>query len=70
MAPEDIVVVLGRRDNVTPYARGAALVARWGVPQSNLFQRELGHFSVPLGLLGDRQPLTRLVERLRGRGAA
>jgi hypothetical protein len=69
MSPEDIVVVLGRRDDVTPYARGAAMVARWGVPQSNLFQRELGHFSVPLGLLGDRQPLTRLVERLWDRRA-
>ena len=57
MAPEDIVVVLGRRDEVTPYARGAAMVARWRVPQGNLFQRELGHFSVPLGLLGDRGPL-------------
>ncbi|HXV23772.1 MAG TPA: hypothetical protein VED46_05890 [Alphaproteobacteria bacterium] len=68
MAPEDIVVVLGRRDEVTPYVRGAAMVARWGVPERNLFQRELGHFSVPLGLLGDRRPLTRLVERLRAGG--
>jgi hypothetical protein len=66
MAPEDIVVVLGRRDDVTPYHRGAALVARWGVPDRNLFRRELGHFSVPLGLLGDRGPLSRLVERLNG----
>ena len=69
MAPEDIVVVLGRRDEVTPYARGAAMVARWRVPQGNLFQRELGHFSVPLGLLGDRGPLSRLVERLQDRRA-
>jgi hypothetical protein len=66
MAPEDIVVVLGKRDNVTPYPRGAAMVARWGVPDQNLFRRELGHFSVPLGLLGDRGPLLRLVERLKG----
>jgi hypothetical protein len=66
MPPEDIVVVLGRRDNVTPYHRGVAMVARWGVPRQNLFHRELGHFSVPLGLLGDRGPLSRLVERLHG----
>jgi hypothetical protein len=66
VAPEDIVVVLGRRDDVTPYQRGAAMVARWGVPPRNLFARELGHFSVPLGLLGDRGPLSRLVERLHG----
>lgn len=64
--PEDIVVVLGRRDDVTPYARGAAMVAGWGVPERNVFHRELGHFSVPLGLLGDRGPLLRLVDRLRG----
>ncbi len=68
MAPEDIVVVLGRRDEVTPYVRGAAMVTRWGVPERNLFQRELGHFSVPLGLLGDRRPLIRLVERLYAGG--
>ena len=66
MAPEDIIAVLGRRDDVTPYARGAAMVAGWGVPVRNVFHRELGHFSVPLGLLGDRGPLLRLVERLRG----
>jgi hypothetical protein len=66
MAPDDIVVVLGRRDDVTPYHRGAAMVARWGVPERNLFRRELGHFSVPLGLLGDRGPLSRLVARLHG----
>lgn len=64
LSPEDIVVVLGRRDDITPYARGAAMVARWGVPERNVFHRELGHFSVPLGLLGDRGPLERLVERM------
>jgi hypothetical protein len=69
MNPEDVVVVLGRRDDVTPYHRGAAMVARWGVPVRNKFDRELGHFSVPLGLLGDRAPLSRLVERLQAGGA-
>lgn len=68
VAPEDIVVVLGRRDDVTPYVRGAAMVARWGVPERNLFRHELGHFTVPLGLLGDRGPLLRLVERLGAGG--
>jgi hypothetical protein len=64
MGPEDIVVVLGRRDDVTPYARGAAMVAGWNVPEQNVFHREMGHFSVPLGLLGDQGPLLRLVARL------
>jgi hypothetical protein len=64
MAPEDVVVVLGRRDDVTPYSRGAAMVAGWNVPEQNVFHRELGHFSVPLGLLGDQGPLLRLVARL------
>jgi hypothetical protein len=64
MAPEDIVVVLGQRDDVTPYSRGAAMVAGWNVPEQNVFHRALGHFSVPLGLLGDQGPLLRLVARL------
>ena len=64
MAPEDIVVVLGQRDDVTPYSRGAAMVAGWNVPGQNVFHRALGHFSVPLGLLGDQGPLLRLVARL------
>jgi hypothetical protein len=67
MAPEDIVVVLGRRDNVTPYAKGAAMVARWGVPRENVFHGAYGHFSVPIGLLGDHRPLRKLAERLQAR---
>ena len=67
MRPEDIVVVLGRRDDVTPYSCGAAMVAGWNVPEQNVFHREMGHFSVPLGLLGDQAPLSRLVARLRAR---
>ena len=69
VAPQDIVVVLGRRDDVTPYARGAAMVARWGVPQENVFHSAYGHFSVPIALLGDYRPLRRLVDRLQSRSA-
>jgi hypothetical protein len=63
--PADIVMVLGMRDDVTPYARGAAMAERWGVPADNLFRRDQGHFSVPVGLMSDPEPLTRLVARLR-----
>ena len=62
---KDIVMVLGMRDDVTPYARGAAMAERWGVPADNLFRRDQGHFSVPVGLMSDPEPLTRLVARLR-----
>jgi hypothetical protein len=64
MAPENIVMVLGTRDNLTPFAGGLALARRWGVPDSNLFLRDQGHFSVPVGMLTEPAPLRRLAEIL------
>ncbi|MDH3229155.1 MAG: hypothetical protein OEN55_05110 [Alphaproteobacteria bacterium] len=60
MSPERIVMVLGRADSVTHFDEGRDLAARWGVPSDNLFIREQGHFSIPLGLLHDDAPLRRL----------
>lgn len=62
MKPDRIVMVLGRADSVTRYDEGARLAERWEVPQSNLFVRDQGHFSVPLGLMHDNAPLRRLLE--------
>lgn len=69
MSAETIVTVLGRRDTVTPYAEGRALVERWKVPAENAFVSNLGHFSVPIGLLRDGAPLRRfaaVLKRLAG----
>jgi hypothetical protein len=64
LPPEDMVLVLGRRDTVTPYAAGRSLAERWRVAPENIFLGAGGHFSVPLGLIRDPAPLRRLVERL------
>ncbi|WP_119462348.1 alpha/beta hydrolase family protein [Rhodospirillaceae bacterium SYSU D60014] len=65
MAPEDVVMVLGCYDDVTPFHRGMALATRWHLPQENVFLRDQGHFTVPLGLPRDPAPLNRLVDRLQ-----
>jgi hypothetical protein len=65
LAPEDIVMVLGAADDVTPYERGRSLARRWRVPEENLFVRDLGHFSAALDLMRDPAPMRRLIERLR-----
>lgn len=62
---ERIVMALGRRDDVTPFAGGLALARRWRVPRENLFLRPGGHFSVALELMGDPAPLACLAEMLR-----
>jgi hypothetical protein len=64
LPPEDMVLVLGRRDTVTPYAAGRSLAERWRVAPENIFLGPGGHFSVPLGLIRDPAPLRRLIERL------
>lgn len=64
LPPRDMVLVLGRRDTVTPYAAGRSLAERWRVAPENVFLGPGGHFSVPLGLLRDPAPLRRVVARL------
>jgi len=65
--PAAIVMVLGRADDVTPYAGGAALAERWRIPARNRFVRWQGHFTVELGLIPDAAPLVRMAEILHGR---
>jgi hypothetical protein len=68
MPPERIVMVLGRADSVTRFDEGRDLAARWRVPPENLFVREQGHFSVPLGILHNDAPLRRLARLMRTAG--
>ncbi len=65
VAPQRIVMLLGRRDDVTPYEGGLELARRWGLPDANLFTRRQGHFSVYLGLGRDPRPLQRFAELLQ-----
>ena len=55
-----IVMVLGRRDSLTPYPQGERLARRWGVSGENLFLRDLGHFTASLSLYRDSGPFDRL----------
>ncbi|MBX6322382.1 MAG: hypothetical protein IRY94_11190, partial [Rhodospirillaceae bacterium] len=64
VAPRDIVMLLGRRDTVTPFPGGLALARAWGVPPENLFCRDQGHFSAAVGLLRDPAPYRLVLERL------
>ncbi|MGH6933407.1 MAG: hypothetical protein ACREEE_13350 [Dongiaceae bacterium] len=64
LAKDDIIMVLGRTDNVTPFERGMALARRWRIPDTNLFLRSAGHFSAAIDLIRDPAPMRRLVERL------
>lgn len=60
MAPERIVMVLGREDSVTAFDEGRELAERWKVPAENLFIRDQGHFSAAVGVVHDDAPVRRL----------
>lgn len=62
MTPENIVSVLGRYDQVTPYQSGLRLLDAWHVPPENRFLWRRGHFSVPMTLIRDTNPLRRFGE--------
>lgn len=58
---ENIVMVIGTGDDVTPFPGGLALAERWGIRPENLFTRPHGHFSLSLGIEYDAEPLARLL---------
>ncbi|MDY0883677.1 alpha/beta hydrolase family protein [Dongia soli] len=64
--PARIVLLLGRRDNVTPYAGGVRLARNWHLPAGNIFNRDQGHFSAAFGLAVDPAPYQRIIQILKG----
>jgi pimeloyl-ACP methyl ester carboxylesterase len=66
VAPERIVTVLGKRDRVTPFASGLALVQAWGVPAANQFIFDRGHFSMPMTLIRKKAPVARFCRVMAG----
>lgn len=60
MPPEQIISVMGSEDKVTPFASGQAHMDFWQVPDKNRFVYPRGHFTIPLGLIRDQEPLRRL----------
>ncbi|WP_374312763.1 hypothetical protein [Dongia sp.] len=64
--PAGIVLLIGTRDNVTPYDGGRRLAENWRIPAENLFVREQGHFSAAIGLEADPAPFIRTIGLLKG----
>ena len=64
MPPERIVIKLGRADDVMPYSSGASLVERWRVPAHNVFERNQGHFTVPMSMVRNPRAFRRLAKIL------
>lgn len=62
--PANIVLMIGARDNVTPFAGGRSLAQMWRIPPENLFERDQGHFSAAIGLGVDPAPYARMFEIL------
>jgi hypothetical protein len=58
--PANIVLMVGKRDDVTPASGGYQLAERWRIPKDNLFLRDRGHFSAAIGLGVDPAPYARM----------
>jgi pimeloyl-ACP methyl ester carboxylesterase len=65
MPPENIVSVTGSADSVTFESEAISQLNEWQVPGANRFSYRRGHFSVPLGMLRDTEPLYRFREILQ-----
>ncbi|WP_374650598.1 hypothetical protein [Dongia sp.] len=64
--PARIVLLIGTRDDVTPYDGGRRMAGNWRIPSENLFVREQGHFSAAIGLEADPAPFIRTIGLLKG----
>jgi len=50
---------------VTPIKTALTQMDAWEVPQENRFSYKRGHFSIPLGMINDDEPLLRFAAVLR-----
>jgi len=64
MDPSRIVMKLGLADDVMPYAGGRSLADRWRVPPENVFERNQGHFTVPISMVRNARAFRRLADIL------
>ena len=65
LSPENIVSVLGRFDEATPFAGGLELIDRWQIPDQNRFIWPQGHFSLPIAMTRNHAPLRRFDKIVR-----
>ena len=54
-----VVTVCGTEDTVTPIHSALAQMDAWNVPGENRFTYRRGHFSIPLGMINNNEPLLR-----------
>lgn len=64
LPPDQIIMLLGEKDDLTPLPGGLDLARTWQIPQENLFLRPNGHFTVALRLGLEPAPLERLLALL------
>lgn len=64
----NIVSVLGKRDQATPYRGGLELIDRWRLPSANRFIWPQGHFSLPIALTRNDAPLRRFQQIVKSLG--
>jgi hypothetical protein len=64
MDPSRIVMKLGLADDVMPYAGGRSLADRWRVPPENVFERNQGHFTIPISMVRNARTFRRLADIL------
>lgn len=60
VSPDRIVAVLGTEDEITPFEIAEAQMDRWNVPSENRFVSRRGHFSTPIALARESDPLDRI----------
>ena len=62
---KNIISVNGTEDNVTPIKTALTQMDAWNVPAENRFSYKRGHFSIPLGMINDNEPLLRFAAVIR-----
>jgi len=65
---KNIISVTGSSDTVTPEASALRQMDDWQVPAENRFSYHRGHFTIPLGLINNSEPLVKLAAVLHDRG--
>ncbi|MBX7146973.1 MAG: hypothetical protein K1X44_06670 [Alphaproteobacteria bacterium] len=62
---QNIIMILGEYDTVTPYSIALKQVKDWNIPEENLFIRKHGHFTLPLSLSSNNAPIKFLADKLK-----
>ncbi len=64
---KNIVSVTGSSDTVTPEKSALKQMDDWQVPKENQFSYHRGHFTIPLGIINNSEPLVKLAAVLHNK---